>query len=61
VLPTLIFFSDYAGAWIGMLVFDVTVFLMTVYKSISRWKEDEFHQETTLLHVLLRDGKLFDD
>ncbi|KAF5359238.1 hypothetical protein D9756_003156 [Leucocoprinus leucothites] len=51
--------SHYAGAWIGMLLFDLTVFLMTVHKSISRWKEDEFHQDTTLLHILLRDGSIY--
>lgn len=52
-----IYFTDYAGAWLGMLLFDTIIFFMTVYKSITRWREDEFQQDTTLLYVLLRDGK----
>ncbi|KAJ3569708.1 hypothetical protein NP233_g4882 [Leucocoprinus birnbaumii] len=52
--------SHYAALWIGMFLFDLIIFLMTVYKSIKRWKEDEFHQDTTLLHILLRDGEQTD-
>jgi hypothetical protein len=50
---------DYAGLWIGVLAFDTSVFLMTVHKSISRWKEDELRQGTSITHILLRDGALF--
>lgn len=49
--------ADIAGAWIGMLFFDLTIFLMTVYKSISRWKEDKSHRDVTLLRILLVDGE----
>ncbi|KAF9446754.1 hypothetical protein P691DRAFT_707960 [Macrolepiota fuliginosa MF-IS2] len=51
--------SHYAGAWSGMLIFDTIVFTMTIYKSISRWRNTEFHQDTTLLHILLRDGSIY--
>ena len=40
-----------------MLFFDLTIFLMTVYKSISRWKEDKSHRDVTLLRILLADGE----
>jgi hypothetical protein len=44
---------DLAFAWLGELVFDVLVFGMTLYKTLSLPKGNSI----SLLTVLLRDGR----
>jgi hypothetical protein len=45
----------FALAWGGMLSFDVVVFLMTLYKSLSIGRAGD----RTLLNVLVRDGAMY--
>ncbi|TFK40054.1 hypothetical protein BDQ12DRAFT_734091 [Crucibulum laeve] len=47
--------SRLASAWTGMLCFDVLIFGMTIYKSITRKREGR----STLLNVLIRDGAIY--
>ncbi|RDB31003.1 hypothetical protein Hypma_000082 [Hypsizygus marmoreus] len=44
-----------AAAWTGNLLFDVMIFVMTVYKSLKRSRGRDW----TLIHVLLRDGAIY--
>ncbi|KAF9003226.1 hypothetical protein BDQ17DRAFT_1355765 [Cyathus striatus] len=44
-----------ASAWTGMLCFDILIFVMTVYKSVTRKRE----VNSTLLNVLLLDGAIY--
>ncbi|KAF8072078.1 hypothetical protein FPV67DRAFT_1483845 [Lyophyllum atratum] len=44
-----------ASAWTGMLLFDILIFSMTVYKSLRRSPA----RDRTLLHILLRDGAIY--
>jgi len=44
-----------ASAWTAMLAFDVIIFVMTLYKSITRKREGD----STILHVIIRDGAIY--
>ncbi|KAF9525425.1 hypothetical protein CPB83DRAFT_818587 [Crepidotus variabilis] len=46
-------FSGLTIAWAGMLVFDIIIFLMTLYKTLALPRDGN----TSLLTVLLRDGQ----
>ncbi|KAJ3507075.1 hypothetical protein NLJ89_g6507 [Agrocybe chaxingu] len=48
--------SRLASAWTGMLAFDVLIFLMTLYISLTRKREDG---DSTIIHVMLRDGTIY--
>ena len=37
------------------MVFDSTVFVLTVYKSLTLWR----HGSRGLVHIVMRDGELF--
>ncbi|KAF9466478.1 hypothetical protein BDZ94DRAFT_1319363 [Collybia nuda] len=44
-----------AAAWTGLLLFDVLIFVMTVYKSTKRSRGGD----RTLINILLRDGAIY--
>ncbi|CAA7265559.1 unnamed protein product [Cyclocybe aegerita] len=48
--------SRLASAWTGMLAFDVLIFFMTLYISLTRKREDG---DSTIIHVMLRDGTIY--
>lgn len=45
----------FASAWTGMLLFDILIFSMTVYKSLRRGRGGD----RTLLNIMLRDGAMY--
>ncbi|KAJ7463902.1 hypothetical protein B0H11DRAFT_83117 [Mycena galericulata] len=44
-----------AAAWGGMGVFDCTIFFLTLYRALTRWRSNEVN----LLTVLIRDGSIY--
>jgi len=47
-------YTGFAAAWAGMLVFDLLVFCMTIYKSMLLPRPNG----TNILGILIRDGEL---
>ncbi|KAJ7484783.1 hypothetical protein B0H11DRAFT_2231460 [Mycena galericulata] len=44
-----------AAAWGGMGVFDCTIFFLTLYRALTRWRSSDVN----LLTVLIRDGSIY--
>ncbi|KAF9485255.1 hypothetical protein BDN70DRAFT_871667 [Pholiota conissans] len=47
--------SRLASAWTGMLCFDILIFCMTLYKSLTSRNDGN----SNILHVMLRDGTIY--
>jgi len=46
--------TDTATAWVGPLIFDLVVFLLTLWRALHTYKL----QHGSLLDIFLRDGEL---
>ena len=47
--------TDFGLVWGGVVIFDSTIFALTVYKSLSLWRQGS----RGLVHIVMRDGKFF--
>ena len=53
------FTIELSGLWVGVLVYDTMIFLLTVFKTHQGWLKHRMTEQLDILSLMYRDGKGF--
>ena len=56
--PVLIIIADLAVSWIWLIIYDLTMFVLTVAKTFRGLRTRDWYRRNNLMALVIRDGKL---